>query len=90
MHLTEFQAWFDGFTEEMSGPPSADQWKKIKRRVREITADFTPAPIVIEKYIRPYRRFLPQPYWAEVRDKTKFELKDWMTVGRSEFTSIAP
>lgn len=40
MHLSEFQAWFKGFTEDMKVPPNWDQWAKIKKCVKEIT----PAP----------------------------------------------
>ena len=32
----EFKAWFDGFTEEISGLPSEKQWDRIKARVAEI------------------------------------------------------
>lgn len=65
MHLSEFQAWFEGFTEEMKGPPNKDQWGKIKKRVKEITADYTPAPIFIERYYEPWRRYwIYQPCWT--------------------------
>ena len=53
MNLSEFKAWFEGFTEEMDGPPNAKQWKKIKSRVAEITSDPTPFPIIVDRYIRP-------------------------------------
>lgn len=53
MTLSEFKAWFEGFTENMDGPPSADQWKRIKKRVKEI--DWTPRHIFIDRYVHPYR-----------------------------------
>jgi len=62
MHLSEFKAWFEGFTEEMSGTPNKAQWARIKKRVGEITNDYTPSPIFIEKYARPYRQWWNDRY----------------------------
>lgn len=53
MNLSEFKAWFEGFTEDMDGEPNAKQWKRIKKRVSEITSDPTPWPIFVDRY-RPY------------------------------------
>ena len=65
MHVSEFKAWFDGFTEEMEGVPTPKQWKKIKERVKEITADYTPPTIFVDRYYYPWRRYWDcQPYWA--------------------------
>lgn len=58
MNLSEFKAWFEGFTENLEGQPNAKQWARIKKRVGEITADSTPYPVFVERYYRPY-----QPYW---------------------------
>ena len=54
MTLSEFKAWFEGFTENMDGPPTADQWKRIKKRVKEIDGEWTPRHVFIERYVRPY------------------------------------
>ena len=43
MNLAEFKAWFDGYTEDMSGPPNEDQWAKIKAKVNIIGAVDYPA-----------------------------------------------
>ena len=59
MHLSEFKAWFEGFTEEMKSPPNKEQWSKIKKRVSEISNDYTPAQVFIDRYWYPYR-----PYWS--------------------------
>lgn len=65
MHLSEFKAWFDGFTEEMDGAPTPKQWKKIKDRVKEITADYTPPTVFVDHYYRPWRPYWGyEPYWA--------------------------
>ena len=39
MTPTEFKAWFDGFTENIKGVPSAKQWERIKERVKEVEGD---------------------------------------------------
>lgn len=63
MHLSEFKAWFEGFTEEMKGPPTKDQWAKIRKHVKEISADYTPSPVFIDRYVYPWRRHW-EPYWT--------------------------
>lgn len=60
MHLSEFKAWFEGFTDGIGGTPSPKQWNKIKERVSQITNDYTPAPVFIRDYVRPY-----WPHWYE-------------------------
>jgi len=59
MNLSEFKAWFEGFTENISGQPSKKQWARIQERVSEITSEPTPYPVFIDRYVRPY-----QPYWT--------------------------
>lgn len=49
MTLSEFKAWFDGYTEDMKDAPSKKQWERIKARVSEI--DGSPiTPIVCGNY----------------------------------------
>ena len=59
MHLSEFKAWFTGYTEEMKGTPTKDQWAKIKKRVSEISNDYTPMPVFVDRYWQPLR-----PFWS--------------------------
>ena len=59
MTLSEFKAWFEGFTEEMDGPPTKKQWSRIRKRVLEIDDVATSYPVFIERYYRPW-----QPYWT--------------------------
>jgi hypothetical protein len=54
MNLSEFRAWFEGFTESLDRLPNEKQWARIKEKVDEITSDPMPAPIFIERYVRPY------------------------------------
>lgn len=63
MNLSEFKAWFEGFTEDMKGTPNSKQWKRIQERVAEITEDPTPWPIYIERYVEPYRPYWNPPVW---------------------------
>lgn len=30
MHLSEFKAWFEGFTENIQGVPTEAQWNRLK------------------------------------------------------------
>lgn len=55
MTLSEFKAWFEGFTESMDGPPSLKQWERIQARVKEISG----APVTERHYI--------DRYWPTVR-----------------------
>jgi len=50
----EFKAWFEGFTEAMTGLPNEDQWKKIQARVAQIDG----TPISYPVYVRDYGRDL--------------------------------
>lgn len=92
MHLTEFQAWFEVFTEEMKGPPNKDQWAKIKKRVKEITADFTPTTIFVDRYVRPWRRYWNDEWisWgslASLSPAHRPSTDDWNHAGRAEYRS---
>lgn len=62
MRLTEFKAWFEGFTENISGVPSKKQWERIRERVGEIEPDVVDIPYV------PYVPYVPmpnRPWWPE-------------------------
>ena len=61
MTLSEFKAWFEGYTEEMEGPPSRKQWKKIQDKIKKISDAPTPWPIFVDRYIHPWR-----PHWDRV------------------------
>lgn len=63
MTLSEFKAWFEGFTECMDGAPDQDQWKRIKARVKEIDGVNVTKTVFVDRYLPPYR-----PYWAQSLD----------------------
>lgn len=65
MTLSEFKAWFEGFSEIMEGPPNEKQWDRIKARVAEINGATVTERVFVDRYIEPYRRYWPNvPYWA--------------------------
>lgn len=96
MHLSEFKAWFEGFTEEMKGPPSKEQWAKIKKHVKEISADYTPAPVFIRDYVYPWRRYWDGPTWyshgsgnisLSASNDAQVQLADWSAAGKAEYAA---
>src|SRR5690349_21017125 len=58
MNLSEFKAWFEGFTEGMDKPPSAKQWGRIKEKIGLIK-DAPPVTqhVFHDHYYRPWRRW---------------------------------
>jgi hypothetical protein len=50
MTPVEFKAWFDGFTEGLSGTPTKAQWARIKERVAEIDGRTITYPVWVERY----------------------------------------
>lgn len=90
MNLSEFKAWFEGFTEDMDGPPNAKQWKRIKARVKEIDGTAITYPVFIDRW-RPY--WPSDPFYSSTssadgiapQQVTNTMLAD---AGRAEFKSI--
>lgn len=65
MTLSEFKAWFEGFTECMEGAPDEKQWERIQARVKEISGNPITYPVFVDRYVEPYRRYWPNvPYWS--------------------------
>ena len=55
MTLSEFRAWFDGFTENIGDKlPSKKQWARIQERVGEINDVPTTYPVFIDRYYQPW------------------------------------
>ena len=62
MQVSEFKAWFEGFTEAMTGPPTEEQWARIRAEVDEIDGTETvvqPIHIPLPEQSFPY--FFPGP-----------------------------
>lgn len=51
MTLTEFRAWFEGYTESIETAPSAKQWERIQARVKEITGTPVTYPVYVDRYL---------------------------------------
>jgi hypothetical protein len=64
MNLSEFKAWFEGFTDNLDGPPGPKAWEKICARVKEIKADPTPWPQFIREYVPAYPRWWHSGGWS--------------------------
>ena len=56
MHLQEFKAWFEGYTEAMKGAPSEKQWARIKEQVKKIDGTWYYS---WPQYTHTYDRYLP-------------------------------
>ena len=50
MQLSEFKAWFEGYTESMKDVPSAKQWARIKERIAEIDGKPVSERVFIDRY----------------------------------------
>lgn len=54
---SEFKAWFEGYTEDIDGPPSANQWAKIQARIKDIDGTAITQRVYLDRY-----RYLEWPY----------------------------
>ena len=50
MTLSEFKAWFSGYTEDMGGPPNAKQWKRVKKVVQDIDGTAITEYVYLDRY----------------------------------------
>ena len=62
MTLSEFKAWFEGYTEGLEGAPTKAQFDRIKEKVKEISGTPVTYPIYVDRWVQPYR-----PYWDRYR-----------------------
>lgn len=70
MTLSEFKAWFEGFTENVSKLPTQKQWARIQQRVKEIE---TPEP---ERVIERHHDHYPwRPWWPTWYSSTETDWK---------------
>lgn len=59
MTLSEFKAWFEGFSEGIEAAPTEAQFAKIKAKVALIDGAPVTERIYVDRYIRDYR------YWSD-------------------------
>lgn len=50
MTLSEFKAWFEGYTDAIEGAPTKAQFDKIKVKVAAIDGSVTTYPIYVDRY----------------------------------------
>lgn len=62
MTLSEFKAWFEGFSEGIDTAPTEAQFAKIKAKVALITGTPTSYPVFIERYRTYLDGIWTQPY----------------------------
>lgn len=55
MTLSEFKAWFEGFSEGIDTAPTAAQFAKIKAKVAEINGVALTREVIVERY---------RPFWG--------------------------
>lgn len=57
MTLSEFKAWFEGYTEGLEAAPTKAQFDRIKEKVKEINGTPITYPVYIDRYVEPYWRY---------------------------------
>lgn len=62
--LSEFKAWFEGFTESMDAAPSKKQWERIKARVAEINGVAVTREVIYRDHYWPYVNPYPPRYFV--------------------------
>lgn len=55
MQLSEFKAWFEGYTESMKGTPTEKQWARIKERIAEIDGKPVTERVFVDRYWPSYQ-----------------------------------
>jgi hypothetical protein len=63
MNLSEFKAWFEGFTDGLEAAPSEKQWGRIKEKIKLIKdAPPTERIVFVDHWARPWRRWWEGPH----------------------------
>lgn len=60
MTLAEFKAWFEGYTEDLKGAPTEQQFARIKEKVKAIDGTPTTYPIFVDRW---WPNPNPAPVW---------------------------
>lgn len=63
MTLSEFRAWFEGYTEGLEGAPTAAQFARIKEKVAQISGTPITERVYVDRYVNPWRPYWDR-YWA--------------------------
>jgi hypothetical protein len=65
MTLSEFKAWFEGFSEGIDKAPTEKQFAKIKAKVADIDGAPVSYPVFVHRYWNQYRHWSDQ-VWSNV------------------------
>lgn len=63
MTLSEFKAWFEGYTEGLETAPTKAQFERIKEKVKEIDGAPITQTVFVNRYPDYYRQYWGQPAW---------------------------
>lgn len=68
----EFKAWFEGFTEALTGCPTKAQWARIKERVGQIDGQATTERIFVDRWWPSIQPYIPYRYpgWTYLSGST--------------------
>lgn len=65
MTLSEFKAWFEGYTEGLEAAPTKAQFDRIKEKVKAIDGTVTAYPVYVDRYVRQWPSYAPNyPVWT--------------------------
>ena len=56
MNMSEFKAWFEGFSEVITVAPNPQQWARIKQRLAQVDGVPTTYPVYLREYGYPVGR----------------------------------
>ena len=57
MDVSEFKAWFEGFTEGFSGTPTKKQWERIKEKIVAIDGNRIVYREYYDRYYKPWHTY---------------------------------
>lgn len=90
MTLSEFKAWFEGFTESIEGKsaPTQKQWARIKEKVALIDGAPITQHIYVDRWVQPYRHYWDR-YWTTAGMASGDNVAFLNAVGRNDGIGVA-
>ena len=72
MALSEFKAWFEGYTEGLEAAPTKAQFDRIKEKVKEISGTPITYPVFVDRYRDYQPHFWGHPAWIGLTGNVGF------------------